>query len=379
MTSMPMDMNPAIARKLKEIGDAFCIKGPFFSYEEIKMGNVNHTYKVNYIVDDGTGMAKIKSYLVQRVNTYAFQHPVELMQNIDRVTEHIRRERPKNQSLHFHHTEDRKNYLMDDDGFWRLSNYVPSVTYDSCDDLDVVRSAGEAFGDFQLMLSDFDAAQLFYTIPDFHDTRKRYAKLREDAQADPCGRVSEVREELDWLLSVEDEACKLTDLYNAGELPLRVTHNDTKINNVLFDEETRRALVVIDLDTVMPGLVGHDFGDAIRFAANFVEEDSPEADKAGLNLNIYWAFAEGFLKETAPALTEAEVATLGNSCFTLACELATRFLDDYITGDKYFKIHSPQHNLVRTRCQIALAKDMQKKMNAMNAIVQDCWMRYKGK
>ena len=212
MTSMPMDMNPAIARKLKEIGDAFCIKGPFFSYEEIKMGNVNHTYKVNYIVDDGTGMAKIKSYLVQRVNTYAFQHPVELMQNIDRVTEHIRRERPKNQSLHFHHTVDRKNYLMDDDGFWRLSNYVPSVTFDSCDDLDVVRSAGEAFGDFQLMLSDFDAAQLFYTIPDFHDTRKRYAKLREDAQADPCGRVSEVRQELDWLLSVEDEACKLTDL-----------------------------------------------------------------------------------------------------------------------------------------------------------------------
>ena len=158
-----------------------------------------------------------------------------------------------------------------------------------------------------------------------------------------------------------------------------MTHNDTKINNVLFDEATLKPLVVIDLDTVMPGLVGHDFGDAIRFAANFVEEDSPEADKAGLNLNIYWAFAEGFLKETAPALTEAEVATLGNSCFTLACELATRFLDDYITGDRYFKINSPQHNLVRTRCQIALAKDMQKKMNAMNAIVRDCWMRYGGK
>ena len=378
MTSMPMDMNPAIARKLKEIGDAFCIKGPFFSYEEIKMGNVNHTYKVNYIVDDGTGMAKIKSYLVQRVNTYAFQHPVELMQNIDRVTEHIRRERPKNQSLHFHHTEDRKNYLMDDDGFWRLSNYVPSVTYDSCDDLDVVRSAGEAFGDFQLMLSDFDAAQLFYTIPDFHDTRKRYAKLREDAQADPCGRVSEVRQELDWLLSVEDEACKLTDLYNAGELPLRVTHNDTKINNVLFDEETRRALVVIDLDTVMPGLVGHDFGDAIRFAANFVEEDCDEAEKAGVNLNVYWAFAEGFLKKTAATLTDAEVDTLGPSCFALACELATRFLDDYIVGDKYFKVKKPKHNLVRTRCQIALAKDMQRKMNAMSAIVRDCARRYRG-
>ena len=245
---------------------------------------------------------------------------------------------------------------MDQDGFWRLSNYVPSVTFNSCDDLNVVRSAGEAFGDFQMMLSDFDAGALYYTIPDFHNTRKRYEKLKADMAADPCGRVAEVRAELDWLLSVEDEACRLTDMQEQGELPLRVTHNDTKINNVLFDEATHQPLVVIDLDTVMPGLVGHDFGDAIRFAANFVEEDCPQAEKAGVNLNVFWAFAEGFLKKTAATLTEAEVATLGNSCFTLACELATRFLDDYIVGDKYFKIRSPQHNLERTRCQIALAR-----------------------
>ena len=182
---------------------------------------------------------------------------------------------------------------------------------------------------------------------------------------------------MEWLLSVEDEACKLTDLFNAGKLPLRVTHNDTKINNVLFDEGTHKALVVIDLDTVMPGLVGHDFGDAIRFASNFVEEDCKDADKAGVNLNVYWAFAEGFLKKTAATLTENEVDTLGISCFALACELATRFLDDYITGDQYFKIKYPDHNIVRTRCQIALAKDMQVKIDAMNAIVRDCWMRYR--
>lgn len=272
-------MNPQTARKLLEVGEAFRIPGPFFSYEEIKMGNVNHTYKVNYIRDDGTGMAKVKSYLVQRVNTYAFQRPVELMKNIDGVTGHIRQKHPGVQYLHFHHTQDGRNYLFDEDGFWRLSNYVPSVTYDSCDDLGVVRSAGEAFGSFQMMLSDFDASSLYYTIPDFHNTRKRYAKLREDMESDPCGRVGAVKAELDWLLSVEERACALTDLYERGELPLRVTHNDTKINNVLFDEETRKALVVIDLDTVMPGLVGHDFGDAIRFAANFVEEDSPRATR----------------------------------------------------------------------------------------------------
>ncbi len=371
-------MNEDTARKLLQVGEVFRIPGPFFSYEEIKVGNVNHTYKVNYIRDDGTGMAKIKSYLVQRVNTYAFQHPIELMQNIDRVTEHIRTKHPDIKSLHFHHTAEGKNYMMDGTEFWRMSNYVPSVTFDSCDDLNVVRSAGEAFGDFQMMLADFDASQLYYTIPDFHNTRKRYEKLKADMAADPCGRVQEVRAELDWLLSVEDEACKLTDLYTEGKLPLRVTHNDTKINNVLFGEETHEALVVIDLDTVMPGLVGHDFGDAIRFAANFVEEDCPEAEKAGVNLNVYWAFAEGFLKETAATLTEAEVETLGLSCFALACELATRFLDDYIMGDKYFKTKYEGHNLVRTRCQIALAKDMQTKMDAMNAIVVDCWKRYRG-
>ena len=153
-------MNPQTARKLLEVGEAFRIPGPFFSYEEIKMGNVNHTYKVNYIRDDGTGMAKVKSYLVQRVNTYAFQRPVELMKNIDGVTGHIRQKHPGAQYLHFHHTQDGCNYLFDEDGFWRLSNYVPSVTYDSCDDLGVVRSAGEAFGSFQMMLSDFDASSL---------------------------------------------------------------------------------------------------------------------------------------------------------------------------------------------------------------------------
>ena len=372
-------INPDMSHKLLKVGEAFRIPGPFFSYEEIKMGNVNQTYKVNYIRDDGGGMARIKSYLVQKVNTYAFQRPVELMSNIDRVTEYIHAKYPDVKCLHFHHTAERKNYLMDEDGFWRLSNYVPSVTFSKCDDLDVVRRSGEAFGNFQMMLSDFDASSLYYTIPDFHNTRKRYEALKKSITDDPCGRVAEVRQEIDWLLSIEDEACKLTDLFGAGLLPLRVTHNDTKINNVLFDKETLHPIVVIDLDTVMPGLVGHDFGDAIRFAANIVEEDSSEENKAGLDLNIYWAFAEGFLKATAPTLTQIEVETLGNSCFALACELATRFLADYLVGDKYFKIKEPMHNLIRTRCQIALAKDMLKKMNAMNAIVKEEWLRYKQK
>ncbi len=366
-----------MARKLQKIGEAFCIKGPFFSYEEIKMGNVNQTYKVSYIRDDGSGMAQIKSYLLQRINTYAFQYPVELMQNIDRVTEYIRHKYPDVIGLHFHHTKEQKNYLEDREGFWRMSNYVPSVTFDTCDDLAVIRSAGEAFGDFQMMLADFDPAELFYTIPDFHNTRKRYEQLRAGIAADPYGRAREVADEIRWLFSVEEEACRLTDMEECGELPLRVTHNDTKINNVLFDRLTHKPLVVIDLDTVMPGLVAHDFGDAVRFAANFVEEDCPDVSKAGVDLNVFWAFAEGFLSKTAATLTDREVETLTLGCFALACELATRFLNDYIMGDKYFKTKHARHNLERTRCQIALAKDMQVKMNAMNAIVLECARRYK--
>ena len=334
------------------------------------MGNVNHTYKVNYIRDDGTGMAKIKSFLVQRVNTYAFQHPIELMQNIDRVTEHIREKCPNTKSLHFHHTKHGVNYLMDNDGFWRLSNYVPSVTFDTCDDLNVVRSAGEAFGDFQLMLADFDANFPFYTIPDFHNTRKRYEKLKEDMAADPCNRVAEVREELDWLLSVEDEACRLTDLFEKGELPLRVTHNDTKINNVLFDEKTHEALVVIDLDTVMPGLAMNDFGDSIRFGASTGAEDETDLDKIQCDMNLFDIYAKGFIEGCAGKLTTKEIELLPLGAKVMTFECGMRFLTDYLQGDTYFKIHRENHNLDRCRTQFKLVSDMEAKWDTMNKIIK---------
>ena len=359
--------------KLKSVCSVFRISGTFHSYEEIKIGNVNRTYKVNFLREDN----KLKSYIVQQVNTYVFKEPVKVMENIDRVTEYLHAKNPDKKALHFHHTADRKTYVFDENGFWRLFNYIPSSTYNVCDDLAVVRNAGKAFGEFQMQLSDFDASQLHYTIPDFHNTRKRYEKLMEDAAADPCGKVQEVQQELDWLLSVREQACRLTDMYDRGELPLRVTHNDTKINNVLFQQDGNEPIVVIDLDTVMPGLVGHDFGDAIRFAANKVAEDSPDADNAGVNMEVFRAFAEGFLQPTAATLTKNEIDTLALSCFVLACELASRFLDDYILDSPYFKTDYPEHNLVRTRCQIALAKDILVRMDEMNAIVQECVDKYR--
>ena len=359
-----MDLN----KKLAEVSELFCIQGTYLGYETICVGNVNKTYEVKFLTPEG----QPKSYLIQNVNTYAFRNPVRLMDNIDKVTEHIRDKKKGQIALHFHHTADRKTYVIDGDNFWRMTNFIPSKTYNGVVDPAIIGNAGRAFGEFQMQLADFDINQLFETIPDFHNTRARFDQLMDAVEKDPVGRVAEVQEELNYLMSVKEEACKLTDMQKDGQLPLRVTHNDTKINNVLFSPIDKRAMVVVDLDTVMPGLVGHDFGDAIRFAANDVEEDSEELDKVCVNLDTFRYFAEGFLSMTANTLTKNEIDTLALSCLTLTVELATRFLADYILGDPYFRIKSPEHNLVRTRCQIALAKDMQKKMPQMEKIVADC-------
>lgn len=354
--------------KLEQVSRLFRIEGTYVGYETICIGNVNKTYEVKFILPDGIK----KSFLIQNVNTYAFRQPVQLMNNIDKVTEHIRAKKPGQVALHFHHTQDRKTYVMDGENFWRMTNFIPAKTYNTVADPEIIHNAGAAFGEFQTQLADFDINELNETIPDFHNTRVRYQQLKDAIAKDPVGRVVKVQKELDYLFSVEDEACRLTDMQMRGELPLRVTHNDTKINNVLFSPIDKRAMVVVDLDTVMPGLVGHDFGDAIRFAANREPEDSTELDKVGVDLDIFKAFAEGFLEMTAGTLTETEIATLALSPFVLAVELATRFLADYILGDPYFNTKSPEHNLERTRCQIALAMDMQKKMDQMDAIVNRC-------
>ena len=352
--------------KLEWVGRQFCLTGAYAGYTPICVGNVNKTYEVRFLQPNG----EPKSYLVQNVNTYAFRKPVELMNNIDQVTEHIRRKNPNVTALHFHHTKDRKIYVEDGENFWRMTNYIPSITYSSVNNRNVVRNAGMAFGDFQRQLSDFDINRLVETIPNFHNTRERYRQLEAAIAVDPKGRVAQVQEEIDFLMAAREDACLLTDLQQRGELPVRVTHNDTKINNVLFNPDNDEALVVIDLDTVMPGLMGNDFGDAIRFAANLAEEDCPDAAQAGLNMDIFSVFAEGFLSRTAKTMTKTEAETLAQSCFCLTVELSTRFLADYILGNPYFNIRYQEHNLDRTRCQIALARDMIRNKDKMKMIVR---------
>lgn len=361
---------------LKRICTIFGIPGEYIKYETVVMGNINCTYKVTYKHPDGF----LKRYIVQKVNMYVFRKPRQIMNNIDYITTFIKNKNALNgitdtrTYMHFYHTHNndkRKNYYVDNNhGFWRISKYIEnSVTFNVCESLFVLEEAGRAFGKFQNDLSDFDAQKLYETIPHFHDTKRRLTDFFRHVNEDSCDRVESVSNEIDYIVSVRERASELTEMLEWGELPLRVTHNDTKINNVLFDKDTEKALVVIDLDTVMPGLVAHDFGDAVRFAASSAAEDEKDISKVYFDLEKFEAFSKGFIPEVREALTEREVETLALGAFTMTVELAARFLDDYITGDNYFKIRYPGHNIVRAKCQIALAKDMERKFGEMQTIV----------
>ena len=353
---------------LKLVGQKFRLSGEVYSYTTITMGNINSTYKVTYTKSDNS----LKSYLFQRVNTNVFKNPIQIMENIDRVTTYIRSKYPDQVTLHFHHTDDGLNYYMcDDNAFWRVVNYVDAVTFNASDDLAVIEATGKAFGNFQTQLSDFDGSVLYETIPDFHNTKKRLDTLFAHVSEDPCGRVAEVQKEIDYIASVREKAAQLSIKFANGEIPKRVTHNDTKCNNVLFDRKTKQPIVVIDLDTIMPGMSMYDFADAARFIANTALEDEPDTSKVFFDTAKFRALAKGFIGATCEALEPIEISNLVNATFAITIELAVRFLDDYITGDKYFKCAYPKHNLVRTRCQLKLAEDIERKWCELEWIISD--------
>ena len=372
--------NGSLKDTLDAIGKAFHISGTLTKVQEIEIGHINRTYRVFFMTENEEGTHIEESYLFQWMNTYVFKKPEQLMENIEKVTAFIREHYPEKICLRFLYAgegNERKNFLIRDGEFWRVCVYIPSVSLNNGADLEVIRRAGEAFGDFQRMLSGFDASLLYETIPNFHNTLNRYRNLTDAAEKDLCGRKKDIEEELAWLLSVKDQACLLAQLQQQGKLPLRVTHNDTKINNVLFDEETMVPLAVIDLDTVMPGYIGADFGDAVRSSANLANEDCRELEKVRIDLEIYRAFAEGFLSKTAGTLTELETETLADACFSMTVENAVRFLEDHLRGDVYFRVRDALQNLDRARCQIRLAQEMQKNMDEMHEIVRSIARKYR--
>ncbi len=358
---------------IQEICSLFDIGGKYLGCKELSVGNINNTYIIDFIRD-----GEQKHYCLQRINKKAFKNPEQVMDNIVKVTNYVREKiiqkglPSKRFVLRAFNSLDGKPFVIDDSGeYWRCYRYIKnSTTYDESNDLNVIESVGKAFGRFQNCLDGFSADELHITIPNFHNTIKRYEDFHKAIEKDALGRLKKVKEEVEKLLSFEEKATELQKLCDNGEVPIRVTHNDTKCNNVSFDKDTNEALAVLDLDTVMPGLVAHDYGDAIRFIANAVVEDCPDVSKVKLDFGKYEAFTKGFLGEVKGNLTEKEKQTLNLGVFTITVELATRFLADYLNGDVYFKINYPGHNLFRTRNQIALAEDFIKQEEKLNEILK---------
>ncbi|GFI66187.1 N-acetylhexosamine 1-kinase [Lachnospiraceae bacterium] len=264
-----------------------------------------------------------------------------------------------------------KNYFRDGDRFYRMYQFITDSV-----SLDMVRTPRDfyesavAFGNFQALLADYPAATLHETIPDFHNTVKRFSAFRSALEADICGRAAKVQPEIAFLTQREQELSLLVDLSGKQELPLRVTHNDTKLNNIMIDKETGRGICVIDLDTVMPGLSLYDFGDSIRFGANTAAEDETDLQKVSLDLNLYELYVKGYLTGCRGSLTEKELSLLPMGAKLMTMECGMRFLTDYLSGDTYFRIHRPNHNLDRCRTQFALAADMERKWQQMQDITE---------
>ena len=343
---------------------AFCMEGNPVSCRPIGNGHINSTLKVE--TDTGA------EYVLQKINRYVFKDPVSLMRNAGSITDYIRQRvddpRP---ALHFITTHDGQFYHQDEDGeFWRMYDFVGGFSLDAPECEDDFYQSALAFGRFQQLLSDYPAETLAETIPEFHNTVDRYRQFKEAVQADPIGRLAGVREDVEFLLAREERGTQLQRMREAGELPLRVTHNDTKLNNVLLDKKTRKSLCVLDLDTVMPGLSAHDFGDSIRFGAATAAEDEPDLSKVEMDLHLFEVYTRGFL-EAAVSLTDKEVEVLPLGAYVMTLEVATRFLKDYLEGDLYFKVAYPEHNLIRARTQMKLVADMEKKMDEMERIVAE--------
>lgn len=356
----------------QEIAAVFGITDPILDVEEIHSGNINRTYLVTVQCADGTQ----RQYIFQRINTFVFKQPESVMSNILAVTEHIKGKMVEDggsyerRVLSFLTTTDGKPYYYSSaHHFFRVYEYVAdSVAYNRVSTPAQFYEAGHEFGEFQGWLADFPVNTLSEIIPNFHNTPTRYAALRNAAKNDVRNRLIDVKEELNWLLEREEKCSRIVKALESGEIPVRVTHNDTKINNILFDLQTDKAICVIDLDTVMPGSSLYDFGDAIRFGACTTAEDEVDLSKVALDLNLYEQFTKGFVEGTGGLLQESEIALLPYGAFIMTVEVAVRFLTDYLEGDVYFKIRSQSHNLERARCQIRLAQDMEAKWDQMQAI-----------
>ena len=354
---------------IREIVKNFDFDGELLDVREFGSGHINRTFIAEYTDN---------RYVVQKINTTVFKNPDELMQNVFAVTDYLREVIEANggdserETLHFIKTLDGDNYFKTPDGeCWRAYVFVKdSVCYDSADTPELFGKSGAAFGRFQKMLADFPAKTLHETIPNFHNTPWRFEnEFLPSLFAADDALLTECEDDIEFVTSRRSDMEVFTVLQESGALPLRVTHNDTKLNNVMFDEKTGECVCVIDLDTVMPGLALYDFGDSIRFGASTAAEDESNLDKVSLDLDYFRAYAEGYLSEAGETLSYREKKQLAYSAKLMTLECGMRFLTDYLNGNIYFKTDYGKQNLVRARNQFKLVLDIESKLDEMNKIV----------
>ena len=355
--------------KMTKITEQFNLVGECVSCAPYGNGHINDTYLVICKNADGSD----HKYILQAVNTNVFKRPENVMENIEKVTEHLRTKTSNaREVLTLVRTKDDKNHYVSEQGdFCRMYEFVTdSICLERPESIEDFKECAVAFGKFQKDLSDFPAETLFETIPDFHNTPKRYENFLKAVEEDKCGRAESVKEEIKFVNDRKDFYSVLLDCNKSGKLPLRVSHNDTKSNNVMLDEKTHKALCVIDLDTIMPGFSVTDFGDSIRFGASTASEDEKDLNKVNLDVELFKAYTEGFLDGCGGKLPDEEIMLLPEGAKMMTIECGMRFLTDYLEGDTYFKTAYAEHNLDRCHTQFKLVADMEAHWDELKAIVK---------
>jgi hypothetical protein len=358
---------------LEAICRAFAVEGRFVCAEPIPAGHINDTFCSGF-ARDGTTFRTIN----QRINHNVFREPEKLMENIDRVTRYAREKilsaggDPARRTLNLIPTREGSTFHKTPSGdYWRMFQYIDGAqTYDKADSLEVVFSASRAFGVFQRMLSDLPGGRLHETIPNFHHTRKRFGRFTASVDADVLNRAAPARPEIEFILGREKEMGVVVDGLAAGRIPERITHNDTKLNNVMIDDRTGEGICVIDLDTVMPGSVLYDFGDSVRLGAATAVEDECDLGRVGFDIQLFDRLTAGYLDAARDFLVPAETSLLAFSARLLTLECGMRFLADHLDGDVYFKIHREGQNLDRSRTQLKMVAEMERRADAMEAVVR---------
>ena len=351
-----------------------------FRYERVLIderpygsGHINDTYLLTFEIAE---MGTIK-VILQRMNKNIFTKPIELMENILNVTSYLRKKiienggDPDRETLNVIRTVDDMPYFVDSEGeYWRSYKFITDATsYDQVESPEDFYQSAVAFGNFQRLLAEYPAETLHETIEGFHDTKARFQVFKKAVEDDVCGRAASVQKEIQFVLEHEHLANVFADLLEKKEIPLRVTHNDTKLNNIMIDNKTRKGICVIDLDTVMPGLAMNDFGDSIRFGASTATEDEQDLSKVSCDMELFDLYAKGFIEGCGGKLTEKEIDLMPTGAMVMTFECGMRFLTDYLQGDTYFKIHRENHNLDRCRTQFKLVKDMEAKWDTMREII----------